>query len=214
MADAPAAAAAAAPIAVALVGAGDIFTHHATGMLKHPELYAVSCVCDPDAERVAAASALCGGCPTFPTLTEALEADAAASSSVSFEAVVLMIPHHLHEPVALQAFGATKHTLLEKPLATSVAGCRRILAAAEQSGVVFAVAENAQFIPDVVKAKQLIDSGAIGDVYFCKANLWESTIDSEFAGGFAQGWRGDLKQAGAFEGSIARNIARTVAHFS
>ena len=94
MADAPAAAAAAAPITVALVGAGDIFSHHATGMLKHPELYAVSCVCDPDAERVAAASALCGGCPTFPTLTEALEADAAASSNVSFEAVVLMNHRH------------------------------------------------------------------------------------------------------------------------
>jgi predicted dehydrogenase len=188
-----------APISVALVGAGDIFSHHAAGMLAHPELYTVSCVCDPDKTRVAAASERCGGCPTFPTLTEALEADTAASSTVSFEAVVLMIPHHLHESIALQAFSAKKHTLLEKPLATTVESCRRILAAAEQSGVVFAVAENAQFIPDFVKAKQLIDSGAIGDVYFCKANLWESAIESEFAGGFAQGWRSDLNQAGASE---------------
>ena len=193
-----------APISVALVGAGDIFSHHAAGMLAHPELYTVSCVCDPDKTRVAAASERCGGCPTFPTLTEALKADSAVTSTVSFEAVVLMIPHHLHESIALQAFSAKKHTLLEKPLATTVDACRRILAAAEQSGVVFAVAENAQFIPDFVKAKQLIDSGAIGDVYFCKANLWESAIESEFADGFAQGWRSDLEQAGAFalQGSI------------
>ena len=47
--------------------------------------------------------------------------------------------------------------------------------------MVFAVAENAQFIPDVVKAKELIDAGAIGEVYFARANLWESTLDSEFA---------------------------------
>ena len=92
-----------------------------------------------------------------------------------------MIPHHLHEEIAGQAFSAGKHTLLEKPLSTSVASCRRILAAAEASGVVFAVAENAQFIPDVVKAKELIDAGAIGEVYFARANLWESTLDSEFA---------------------------------
>eukprot|EP01045_Picozoa_sp_COSAG04_P006669 COSAG04_NODE_332_length_16554_cov_392.698590_12_plen_197_part_00 len=166
----------AAPIPIALVGCGDIFSHHASAVLAHPELFSVACVCDPDAERVAAASAQCGGCPTFATL-----ADALASDAVSFDAVDLMIPHHLHEEIAGQAFAAGKHTLLEKPLSTSVASCRRILAAAEASGVVFAVAENAQFIPDVVKAKELIDAGAIGEVYFARANLWESTLDSEFA---------------------------------
>ena len=62
--------------------------------------------------------------------------------------------------------------------------------------MVFAVAENAQFIPDVLKAKALIDAGAIGEVYFARANLWESTVESEFAGGFAEGWRSDVAQAG------------------
>ena len=38
-------------------------------------------------------------------------------------------------------------------------------------GLVFAVAENAQFIPDVLKAKELIDSGAIGDVYPLRGTL-------------------------------------------
>jgi predicted dehydrogenase len=91
---------------------------------------------------------------------------------------------------------AGKHTLLEKPLAIDVETCHRILAAAAAAGVVFAVAENAQFIPDVVKAKELIEQGTIGDVYFAHANLWESTIDSDFAGGFAQGWRNDPAQSG------------------
>ena len=40
--------------------------------------------------------------------------------------------------------------------AIDIGTCRRILAAATAAGVVFAVAENAQFIPDVVKAKELI----------------------------------------------------------
>ena len=117
---------AAAPLTIALVGAGDIFSHHASGVLAHPELFSVACVCDPDAARAATASETCGGCPTFPTLTDALAAEQAGA--VAFAAVDLMIPHHLHEQVALQAFAAGKHTLLEKPLATSVAACRRILA--------------------------------------------------------------------------------------
>ena len=72
----------AAPIPIALVGCGDIFSHHASAVLAHPELFSVACVCDPDAERVAAASAQCGGCPTFATL-----ADALASDAVSFDAL-------------------------------------------------------------------------------------------------------------------------------
>lgn len=117
------------PLTIAMVGAGDIFSHHASAVLSHPELFSVSCVCDPDPGRAAKASALCGDCPTFPTLTDALEAEQAGT--VAFAAVDLMIPHHLHEQVGLQAFAAGKHTLLEKPLATSVAACRRILVAAE-----------------------------------------------------------------------------------
>lgn len=94
-----------------------------------------------------------------------------------------------------EAFGAGKHTLLEKPLATDLPTCRRILAAVPD-GLVFAIAENAQYIPDFVKAKELIEAGAIGEVYFVKANLWESTLESEFAGGFEEGWRNDVKMAG------------------
>jgi len=179
------------PVRIALVGAGDIFSHHAKAVLDLPELFTVSCVCDPDTVRAAAGSEFVGGCPIFPSLTEAL-----ASSSVEFDAVDLMIPHHIHEKVALEAFTAHKHTLLEKPLSTSLESCRRLVAAAKESGVVFAVGENAQYIPDVLKAKELINTGAIGDVYFVRANFWESTMTSGFANGFAQGWRNDILKAG------------------
>ena len=113
---------AATPTRLALVGCGDIFNHHLNAVKQYSAIFCVSCVCDPDAERAAAAAAQCcsggvdGGSavPAFSTLADALAAESAGA--LAFDAVILMIPHHLHEEIALQAFSAGKHTLLEKPL--------------------------------------------------------------------------------------------------
>ena len=42
-----------------------------------------------------------------------------ALASGIFEAVDLMVPHHLHEQLATTSFAAGKHVLLEKPIATN-----------------------------------------------------------------------------------------------
>ena len=61
----------------------------------------------------------------------------------------------------------------EKPLAPTVADAETILAAADRAakvdGVVFMVAENSQYWPEVQTAVDLIDSGAIGEVLMAKA---------------------------------------------
>ena len=49
-------------------------------------------------------------------------------------------------------------------MATSLAACDRIFAAAKQAGTVFMLAENAQYWPEIIKAQELIEQGAIGDV--------------------------------------------------
>ena len=86
-----------------------------------------------------------------------------------FDAVDLMLPHDLHEPFAMASFEAGKHLLLEKPLAPTLSACDRILAAARKSDKVFMVAENAQYWPEIVKAKELIEAGAIGEIITARA---------------------------------------------
>ena len=54
-------------------------------------------------------------------------------------------------------------------MATSLAACDRIFAAAKQAGTVFMLAENAQYWPEIVKAQELIEQGAIGDVITARA---------------------------------------------
>jgi predicted dehydrogenase len=75
-----------------------------------------------------------------------------------------MLPHDLHEATALQVFAAGKHLLLEKPMATTVEACERILAASRQSDRVFMVGETAQYWPEVLAARELIRQGRIGRV--------------------------------------------------
>eukprot|EP01050_Picozoa_sp_SAG11_P005718 SAG11_NODE_413_length_9694_cov_2.695675_3_plen_220_part_00 len=48
----------AAPVSIALVGCGDIFSHHLAAILEHPNLFHVTCLCDPDETRRATAAAL------------------------------------------------------------------------------------------------------------------------------------------------------------
>ena len=75
-----------------------------------------------------------------------------------------MVPHHLHEEVAADVLGAGKHLLLEKPVAHTVEAAERLLATPRADGLVFQIAENAQFWPEVLEVQRLIAEGAIGEV--------------------------------------------------
>src|SRR5262249_60498935 len=78
-----------------------------------------------------------------------------------------------HEPAAFEAFEAGRHVRLEKPMATTIESCDRILAAAAAAGTVFLLAENAQYWPAVTRTKDLLDDGAIGELVTARA--WCST---------------------------------------
>ena len=111
-----------------------------------------------------------------------------------FTAVDVMVPHHLHETVALEAFAAGLHVLLEKPMAPTLDACDRILAAAARAGTTFMVAENAQYWPEVVLAQQLVDDGALGEIITARACSFVPPLD-EFFGG-ERPWRFDRAAAG------------------
>ena len=79
------------------------------------------------------------------------------------DAVFVTTPDYCHEEHAVAACQAGKHVYLEKPMAITIAGCDRILAAARRAGVKLYLGHNMRHFPVIRKMKQLIDSGAIGD---------------------------------------------------
>ena len=174
------------PIGLALVGCGAISDWHRRALAKLPD-FAVRAAVDPVRER-AEAVAKATGAVTFVSFEDALAAG-------GFEAAALLVPHRLHEPLALRALGAGLHVMLEKPMAPSVEACERILAAAAgRAGRVFMVAENAQYWPEVRIVRELLEAGAIGDVVTAEARLFFPPIPAYYGGEGA--WRLDREATG------------------
>jgi len=97
------------------------------------------------------------------------------------DAVVIATPNFLHKEHALVALSAGKHVLCEKPLATSVADCAEILAAAKRSGKVFLAGHELRFAPAYQRMSQLLGGGLIGAP---KHILHEELRPDWFAGGW------------------------------
>lgn len=161
-------------IKIAFVGCGRIAQSHWRGIQEHVPQLKVTAAIDVDPARAAAMAEQTGGQP-FTSLETALEQG-------DFEAVDIMLPHHIHEEPTVRAFAAQKHVVLEKPMATTLDACDRILAAAKEAGTVFMIAEQSQYWPRSVKVQQLIREGAIGEVIMAEAF---------FGGQVGSGWGGN-----------------------
>ena len=80
------------------------------------------------------------------------------------DAVLIATPHADHCDQVLQAAAAGKHVLIEKPMATSLADCDRMIAACRDAGVMLQVIQTLRFRGTPARAKRLIDEGRIGKV--------------------------------------------------
>ncbi len=140
---------------VAFIGAGRIADLHALGYRDSADakLYAV---CDADAE-VAARRAQEWGAKRHCTDYRELLADP------KVDALEVLTPHHLHEEMSVAALAAGKHVSLQKPMARTLAEADAIAAAAAASDRVFRVFENYRYYPPYVRAKELLEQGAVGE---------------------------------------------------
>src|ERR1051325_3249429 len=79
-------------------------------------------------------------------------------------AVYICTPPDSHCDYALASIEGGKHVLVEKPMATSVAECERMIGAATSKGVTLGVAYYRRAYPKMQKIKELIGSGLLGEV--------------------------------------------------
>ncbi len=79
------------------------------------------------------------------------------------DAVVVGTPNALHAPQAIALLDAGKHVLIEKPMATTVAEAEAMLRAARRSGHALMVAHCWRFHTDVIRLRDRIRSGELGE---------------------------------------------------
>ena len=90
------------------------------------------------------------------------------------DAVLLVLPHHLHHPIAMDCLAAGKHVLLEKPMAISETECLDLIRDSKEADRVLMVAYCMRFHPLVVRMKELIDEKAYGDVF--QVSIWTEQL--------------------------------------
>lgn len=114
---------------------------------------------DEDSARGEAAAAQLG-CRFEPDLDKALAS--------GIDAVIITAVNAHHKELAVKAARAGKHILCEKPIATSLADAREMLAAAREAGVQFMTAFPCRYSPPVQRVKQALAEGQIGEVLAIK----------------------------------------------
>src|SRR5436190_18142703 len=85
-------------------------------------------------------------------------------ASPEVDAIYIPVPNSEHVPWSILCAEAGKPTLCEKPLARNAVEAQRIVDTFAEKGVLFAEAFMYRFHPQTVRVKEMVDSGAIGDI--------------------------------------------------
>jgi predicted dehydrogenase len=149
------------PARVGIVGCGDVTNLYLPGVAPFESIELAACT-DLDADRAAALAAR-GGFPAV-TLDELL-------ADPTIEVALVLTPPAAHAAVSRAAIAAGKHVYSEKPLATTRADARTILADADAAGVRVGAAPDTFLGGGLQTARALIDSGAIGEPVAASASF-------------------------------------------
>jgi predicted dehydrogenase len=89
----------------------------------------------------------------------------------ALDVIYIGVPHVAHREIALAAFRAKKAVLCEKPVSINAGELSEMIAEARANGVFFMEAMWTRFVPPLVKVREWLDSGIIGELRMVQANF-------------------------------------------
>jgi predicted dehydrogenase len=168
---------------IGIIGASGIAKNHANTVLSFPGRARLVAIADLDAERLG-------------KLAEGLNVKSYHSAERliadgSVDCVVICLPHHIHAEWAVKAAQGGKHILLEKPMATTVEDCDRIIEAVENAGVKLSVGQSYRYHNAYYAAGNRVRGGELGDLVFAV-----STFNKSWGIDRRVGWAIDRNRGG------------------
>jgi predicted dehydrogenase/nucleoside-diphosphate-sugar epimerase len=150
---------------VALVGAGNIAEAHAAVLRRMADID-IAAIVDTDIERARRLARACGTQRVFVSVEALIDAGIVDAAHV-------LVPPPLHRPVAETLLHAGIHTLVEKPMATTVAECDALTAAAAAGNAALEVNHNFVHHPAHLAVKRHLAPGRLGTIrhVMCHFNL-------------------------------------------
>ena len=147
-----------------LIGCGGMMKNHAKG-ISTLDCVEITAVCDIDrtlAEDVASVLNSPYVTTDYKTMTDYVDA------------VLVVLPHHLHFPCGMYFARAGKHIMMEKPLCNTEEECIKLIETCEEMGVTLMCAYPVRYWKGIQKLKELVDSGEYGKIM--QMSVWTEQL--------------------------------------
>ncbi|MDD5109187.1 MAG: Gfo/Idh/MocA family oxidoreductase, partial [Candidatus Omnitrophica bacterium] len=168
---------------VGIIGCGVIGKKRALGLGQHKLLLAV----DSDIKRAETLAALKSQVQVSTDFHDAI-------TDPRIDIIIISTTNDMLSPIALMAAEAGKHILVEKPAARNFKEVESVIKAAKKKKVMVKVGFNLRYHPAVKKAREIIDSGKIGELMFMRGRYGHGGRL-----GYEKEWRANFKISGGGE---------------
>jgi predicted dehydrogenase len=143
-------------IRLGIIGCGNMCGQHLSAFVALKDKMKISVTCDLSSERAERTKEILNADEFSTDYTKILD---------KVDAVLIALPHKLHYPVGKFFVENGKHVLMEKPLCNNEKDCLELTRLAEENNVKLMTAYPVRFWPEIIKLKEYVDSGLIGDVF-------------------------------------------------
>ena len=140
---------------VAVIGCGAVAAGHYLPALAASRRFTPTLLVDRDLDRARALAERWGVASVAADVESVADRVAVA---------VVALPNHLHAPVAIDLLGRGVHVLVEKPMATTVAECDAMLAAAAASRATLGVGLQFRYFDSTLWVRDLLGAGLLGEL--------------------------------------------------
>ena len=146
---------------IAILGAGFITDIHIESYHRFVPEAEVVAVYARNADKAKAFAAKHNIAAWYDDLDEIIE-------NSGCEIVDICLPNYLHATATLKAAAAGKHIIIEKPLAITLEEADAMIDACKKAGVKLMYAEELCFAPKYERVRQMVNEGAIGNIFMLK----------------------------------------------
>jgi len=163
---------------IAVVGCSGMATAHMYGVVDNGDKARLYAICDTAPERLAERKAQFGPAVAVSDYRRLVD-------DPDVDAAVIVTPDQLHREMTVAFLRAGKDVLCEKPMALSLSECEEMMRAEKETGRKLMIGQVCRCTPAFVKAKELVDAGRIGELFFVES---EYAHDYSRIGGYGN-WR-------------------------
>ncbi|HYP07220.1 MAG TPA: Gfo/Idh/MocA family oxidoreductase [Bryobacteraceae bacterium] len=180
-----------------VLGVAKIATAKVIPAMQRGELSKVTAIASRDEKKARDAASALGIERSYGSYEELL-------ADPNVDAIYNPLPNHLHVPWSARAAEAGKHVLCEKPISLSVAECRELIDLRDRTGVQIGEAFMVRSHPQWIRARELVRSGAIGELRAVAAAFSYFNRDPENIRNVPEWGGGALMDIGCYPVQISR----------